>query len=327
MDQPTTPRPARRSYSIIGFGFTALIAATLVAQIVFVRLPQLLGWEELSQQPWWNWVCTFVPVDLVAFPVCYLVLRRLPAQPPEQHHMTKRRFLELIPVCFCLTYAGSLVGNLLSALLSGGQAVNALDEFAMDQSPLKILVMVIMAPLLEELICRKLLIDRTVRYGEKLSVLMSGLIFGLLHQNLFQFFYAFAVGCLFAYIYIRTGRIRYTVLLHAIINFAGSVVAPAIVSFIPDDTTAEQITEVVNLEAELQEMLISLLVSVYGLCLLGLAIYGLVLLLRNRKNLVWQEQDGQLPRKRALKAALLNWGMIIYTAICLTMTVVALFNR
>ena len=186
--------------------------------------------------------------------------------------------------------------------------------------------MVILAPLVEEWICRKLLIDRIGCYGEKLSVLMSGLIFGLLHQNLFQFFYAFAVGCLFAYVYVRTGRIWYTVVLHAIVNFLGAVVAPVIMSLSPEETTAETVTEMVNLGDSLKELLSALLVSAYGMCLLGFSIFGLVLIIRQRKKLAWNESDNQLSRKQAMKAAFLNAGMIIYVIICLAMTVLALFN-
>jgi membrane protease YdiL (CAAX protease family) len=327
MDETTARlRSARRSFSIVGFGFTALIAMALVAQVALVLLPELLGWNELEQKPWWIWVCAFVPMYLFAYPTGYLVLRALPGQPPQRNKLTATQFFSLIPVCLCLTYAGSLVGNLLSSVLSGGEAVNALDEFAMDQSPWKILLMVILAPLVEEWICRKLLIDRIGCYGEKLSVLMSGLIFGLLHQNLFQFFYAFAVGCLFAYVYVRTGRIWYTVVLHAIVNFLGAVVAPVIMSLSPEETTAETVTEMVNLGDSLKELLSALLVSAYGMCLLGFSIFGLVLIIRQRKKLAWNESDNQLSRKQAMKAAFLNAGMIIYVIICLAMTVLALFN-
>lgn len=326
MEQTTTRlRSSRRSFSIIGFAFAALILVALIAQGALLLLPELLGRCDLEQQSWWVWVCASVPMYLFAYPVCILILRVLPAGAPEQKALTAKQFFTLIPICFCLMYAGSLTGTLLSSLLSGGQAVNALDEFAMDQSPLKILVMVILAPLFEELICRKLVIDRTVRYGEKLSVLMSGLIFGLLHQNLFQFFYAFALGSVFAYVYIRTGRIRYTIILHAIINFLGAVVAPAMLSLAPSDTTVGQVAETLDFQAMLTEVLSMLLVSAYGMCILGLSIAGLVLLLQKRKKLIWKETEQQLPRKQALKASLLNVGMILYGVICLVMIVLALF--
>ena len=231
MEERISPlRSVRKSFSVVGYAFALLIAVATTVKLAFLTLPEVMGWDGLTEQSWWTWVCASAPMYLFAFPACFLMLRILPGQAPEQRKLSLKQFLTLIPICFCMMYAGNLIGTFLSMLLSGGNAVNALNDYAMDDSPLKILVMVILAPLLEELICRKLLIDRIACYGEKLSVLMSGLIFGLLHQNLFQFFYAFALGSLFGYVYIRTGRLRYSVILHTGINFLGAVVAPAVLS-------------------------------------------------------------------------------------------------
>ena len=57
------------------------------------------------------------------------------------------------------------------------------------------LYMVICAPILEEYIFRKLIVDRTVKYGQGVAVVLSGLMFGLFHGNLNQFAYAFYWEC------------------------------------------------------------------------------------------------------------------------------------
>ena len=49
------------------------------------------------------------------------------------------------------------------------------------------LYMVICAPILEEYIFRKLIVDRTVKYGQGVAIVLSGLMFGLFHGNLNQF--------------------------------------------------------------------------------------------------------------------------------------------
>ena len=64
-------------------------------------------------------------------------------------------------------YAGNLIGTFLSLLLSGGQAQNALYSFIQTDSPVKIVVIVFLAPVIEEFVFRKKLIDRARRYGEK----------------------------------------------------------------------------------------------------------------------------------------------------------------
>ena len=72
--------------------------------------------------------------------------------------------------------------------------------------------------------CRnKLLIDRIHVYGEGTAIVLSGVAFGLFHGNLSQFFYAAFLGCMFAFLYVRTGRILYPILLHAAINLLGGL--------------------------------------------------------------------------------------------------------
>ena len=325
MEERISPlRSVRKSFSVVGYAFALLIAVATTVKLAFLTLPEVMGWDGLTEQSWWTWVCASAPMYLFAFPACFLMLRILPGQAPEQRKLSLKQFLTLIPICFCMMYAGNLIGTFLSMLLSGGNAVNALNDYAMDDSPLKILVMVILAPLLEELICRKLLIDRIACYGEKLSVLMSGLIFGLLHQNLFQFFYAFALGSLFGYVYIRTGRLRYSVILHTGINFLGAVVAPAVLSLLNMDAINEVAEGTVSVELLLEILPGYTVLMTYATILLGVSVFGLVLLILKLRHLTWKET--QFAFKPTLKASILNVGMIVYSVVCLLMIVLALFN-
>ena len=89
----------------------------------------------------------------------------------------------------------------------------------------------ICAPLGEELLFRKLLIDRTRRYGDLPSILLSGILFGLFHGNLFQFFYAAMVGMVMAYIYTRTGKYLLCVAMHSLLNLLGGILIPAVADY------------------------------------------------------------------------------------------------
>ena len=220
--------PERKIFSRIGWAFTAILVITTVLQFLWAFLPVLIWGEDnlFTGSSWGIWLATFIPMYLVAIPVGFYILKPLPLCPPEQHRLKLDKLMSLLPICCCLMYVGNLIGTALSLALSGGEAENVVAEYAMDTSPLKILFMVILAPLLEEYICRKQIIDRTRCYGEKTAAVLSALIFALLHQNLYQFFYAFGLGLVFAYVYLRTGRLRYPVAFHAIVNFMGSVLAP-----------------------------------------------------------------------------------------------------
>lgn len=321
----------RRVFSRIGFALCAMLIIATVCQFLWVNIPSyFLGTENwFTSSSWGFWIGSFAPLYLIAIPVGVLILHKLPTEKTESIKLTTRQFLTFIPMCMCLMYAGNLVGTILSLILSGGQAQNNLLTYAMDTNPIKILVMVILAPVLEELVFRKLLIDRTRKYGEKTAVIFSAFLFALFHQNLYQFFYAFALGLIFGYIYIRTSKLGYTVILHAFINFLGSVVAPWLLSKVDIEglanltstTQTEQITE------ELISILPGyLLFMMYSAILVSMSIWGMVLLIVKSKRTQWQEAQSQLQKGSVIKTVYLNVGMILFIVLCSATTIYVLFK-
>lgn len=315
----------RKAFSTIGFAMLVVIAVSTLLQLALSLLFSNLGEGEFSS--WGLWIATFVPIYCVGMPLGLLFMRRVPRCKIEEHRLSGKEMLILLPMCFCLMYAGNLVGTLLSMLLSGGSAQNALLDYAMDNNPLKILVIVILAPVLEEYICRKQIIDRVKQYGEKTAVFCSAMVFALFHMNLYQFFYAFALGWIFAYIYLRTGRLRYSIILHAVINFMGSVVAPLVLGMM-DERLLEgsfDFAAVAELGEEVLAMLPGLVAYVlYSNLLMGLSIAGLVLIIVKRKKILWKESEAALPAGTAAKTAWLNPGMTVYVLLCLAFMVIAL---
>ena len=108
----------------------------------------------------------------------------------------------------------------------------------------------------------------------------------------------------------------------------GAVLAPAVLSLVNievlSDPNAVNMLTVQDLLAMIPGLLV---IYAYAFTLLGLSVFGLVLLIIRLRRLQWKEAEQQLSRKPALKAAFINVGMILYGLICLVMTVRALFNR
>lgn len=320
---------ARKTFSRIGLAMCTILVVTTLLQTIWFFFPEWLGGtaQQLAYSSWGMWLGTFVPQYLVAIPLALLVMRKLPAEKPQDQKLSAENFVILLPICFCVMYGGNIIGSVLSMILSGGNAQNAVEDYAMDTNPVKILFLVILAPLLEEYVCRKQIIDRTRQYGEKTAVFLSAFAFGLLHQNLFQFFYAFGLGLIFGYIYIRTGRLRYSVLLHSIINFFGGVVAPWIVSLIDlqalsgidANMAPEEIMQIYG--QNLPGLLVYML---YILFMLAMFLVGLVLLIIKCTKLQWTEGQTQLPKGAAAKTVYWNFGMALYILLCLTTMVLSL---
>ena len=320
----------RKTFSRIGWAFTAILVITTVLQMLWAFVPTLIWGEDnwFIGSSWGIWLATFVPLYLVAIPVGLRILKPLPMCAPEEHKLKLDALLSLLPICCCLMYVGNLIGTMLSLGLSDGMAENVVAEYAMDTSPLKIVFMVILAPLLEEIVCRKQIIDRTRIYGEKTAVLLSATVFALLHQNFYQYFYAFALGLVFAYVYIRTGRLRYPVIFHAIVNFMGSVLAPWILNNVDIallDTMDPNVSpeEFLALYGEAIPGLV--LMGAYVLGLLALSVAGIILLIERCRKVTWLPAEQQLPRGTVAKTVYLNWGMGVYILICLISCVLALF--
>ena len=82
-----------------------------------------------------------------------------------------------------------------------------------------ILSVVVCAPVLEEILFRGLIFESCrERFGSGVAVLVSALLFGLVHGVPVQIINAFVVGLIFGYIYLRTGSLLSVILLHVVNN-------------------------------------------------------------------------------------------------------------
>jgi membrane protease YdiL (CAAX protease family) len=57
-------------------------------------------------------------------------------------------------------------------------------------------------------------------------------------MNFYQFFYALFVGVIISYVYTLTGKLRYCIALHALVNFVGTIAVPTLTSFVDHDVIA-----------------------------------------------------------------------------------------
>lgn len=117
----------------------------------------------------------------------------------------------------------------------------------------------------------------------------------MFHANFSQFFYAVALGLVFAYVTLKTGTIKYSIILHIAVNMVGSVIMPAIVG---DGSNIQ-------------------LVGLAGIILIIVSIIGVVLLLKNRKKIYLSEGEIILDKSSEFKTIWVNTGMILYVIICL----------
>lgn len=316
---------AKSCFSRLGWALCAYAMVIVVLQLVAVAIGGVLFAMGVNvlENAWFLWAASFIPQYLVGVPLFLLILRKMPVVEQSQTKLGGGKFWALLLMCFPVMFIGNLVGTFLSGLLSGGTAQNGVEAMVSGGNPLILFTVVILAPLVEELVFRKQLLDRCAQYGEKTAMVFSALAFAMFHMNLFQFFYAFGMGLIFAYVYLRTRRLRYPVLMHMIINFMGSVVPLWVVSNLDLDALSNLNPQ--NLD---QEMLAAILPGLliylaYVVVQLVLVIAGLVIGIVMRKSLTLRPTPEELPREGRVKTVYANVGFILFVVVCV---VVFCFN-
>ena len=208
----------RRTFSLMALG---LCLGGLISQLIPSVLVLIIpGFDIQAHAFLVGSLCTW----LFTLPVMLLLTRRFPARQPEKHALSVGGFLALVSISYAGMVLGNLAGILVNSLISPGsvELVNQLAT-ATGASAELFITFVVLGPIAEELVFRKVLVDKVLPCGEWPAILFSGVCFGLFHGNLTQFFYTTLLGMILAYVYIRTGRILYTIGIHACINFMGGV--------------------------------------------------------------------------------------------------------
>ena len=311
-------KAAKQQFSRLGLGAFAILAVATVLQLAAASIAEIV-YPNRDGPSWLLWVLTFAPMYLVAVPVGLLVMRKVPAVPPEKHDLRAVQIIIAFIICVFMMYTGNLIGVLVTSLLQTTldlASENPLLTYVADDALwMRILVMVILAPIIEEYIFRKQLIDRMNIYGGGLAVVTSALMFGLFHGNLSQLFYAFALGLVFGYVYLKTGRLRYSVGLHMLINFLGSVLAPTLLNGI--DFAALYEAELADPAALMTIFSHMLPFVAYVLGMIGLALAGLVLFCVKIRDVSFAPAEMELPKSVKFKTAYLNVGMILLFISCM----------
>lgn len=218
----------KKSFSGLGLRFligTLIIYAVQIAVVGVVGMVKP-GWLDNTTI---NLILAVLPLYLIGMPVLIALVKQMPGEAPVKKSITPGQFVVALIMCYALMYCGNLVGTLITTVvgaLKGSEVDNALMAYATESNMIvTFLYMVICAPILEEYIFRKLIVDRTVKYGQGVAIVLSGLMFGLFHGNLNQFAYAMLLGMFLAFLYVKTGNLKITIGLHMCINFMGAVVS------------------------------------------------------------------------------------------------------
>jgi membrane protease YdiL (CAAX protease family) len=239
-------------------------------------------------------------------PVFIFLMRKIESTKLDKESLSIKEILIYICIAMTLMWIGNIIGSIITSIIGfsmTNEITNPVEEMIQNSSIyINLIVISILAPIFEEIFFRKLLIDRTIKYGATLSILLSALMFALFHGNLSQFFYAFLLGLLFAFVYIKTGRITYSIILHAVVNFYGSV---ASVFF---SASVENISQGLDM-AKMGDIGI---IAIYLAVLVIVWFIGLYKIITNYKKIELNDSKREVFLEKPTLTVFFNVGMILF---------------
>ena len=317
-------KPARKQFSKLGLmfflGTLLIILVQTIASAVAIKVNAGIANSTSAML-----LVTMLPMYAIAMPLMGLLISRIPSQTIAKKKMTFVQWLIAFLICYGGMYASNLIGLFLTeiiAVFKGAPVTNTIAEIAASSNVLvNFFIMVICAPIAEELLFRKLLIERTVKYGEGTAVLFSGLMFALFHGNLNQFVYAFTLGIFFGFIFVKTGNILYTIYLHMLINFLGSIPGVLLLNWLGEDFI-NALSDPALMTPYVQQHLAGIML--YGLFVFALSIAGIIFFCVSLKNLRLFPGEVSIPKGKRFSTTILNVGMAIYFIYWIIMIVIQL---
>lgn len=319
---------ARSNQSTVGTSLFVFLISMVCSCLFLSAVAKELMPENLYKTPLVLILISLICQYAIALPISFSIMRNVPVAKASQFTMTTKQFIGFFAVSYPIIFVGNYIGTFLSYLLSDGYSLNRVEKLALSSGILQnILFFVIIAPIIEEFIFRKLILDRLRMYGEKRAIVFSALAFALFHMNLFQFFYTFGVGLLFGYMYVRTSRLRYSILLHMIINLQGSVI-PILIMRQLVNANGKMININKLAKSELSQIPLNILIiGFYGMFMLGMLIFGIVILARCKHYLVFFEAPNEISGSRGTKALYGSASVISFIVIGSIFTILMLFAQ
>lgn len=216
---PLTP-PAKGPFIGSALALTALYVAGLVGiQTVFtvglmiLKQPTTIG----------PWVMTLMMA--CAFAVPLTLIPWLTRRPLRDIVRLRLEPASAVPGTVLLTLGGSLIAGEIATITEIIMPMpefiaRTFDELFSTADPFSSFVMLVIAPpLIEETLCRGLVLRSMLRrWKPATAIVVSAVVFGLIHLNPWQFFYATWLGLVLGWAYWRTRSLGLCVMMHALNN-------------------------------------------------------------------------------------------------------------
>ncbi|NCE66030.1 CPBP family intramembrane metalloprotease [Pseudoflavonifractor sp. 524-17] len=216
--RPTFP------FSRIGWALLVHQLAALAAQFILLTLARTAA-PQLLRQAGFQWGIIVLSSYGAAFPLFRLALGSGPSVRTPRHPLGPRALAGAWCAAMCLLLVSNLATlfflDVLETLL-GAPVHNPVGQLLSFPPWMTFTLVCVLAPIFEEWMFRALMLARLRPFGPGFALILSSLAFALLHGNLNQFFYTFTTALVLGGVYLRSGCLWQSILLHSLVNLAGS---------------------------------------------------------------------------------------------------------
>lgn len=198
-----------------------MVALQFAYTFIFGVIAYILGITEASAT--YKYGTTVIQILAFLIPLILALQKiKLPfAEVIKFKRVSRRAFAYSLIFIFGFLIISSEIDNILNYVLPVPPFVKAaFDGFLSNDHVITVLLLVVLIPgFFEEFLFRGLLLHGfTQAYSIKRSIIYSAILFGLVHLNPWQFVGAFLIGVFSAWIFIKTGSLVISVVIHMINN-------------------------------------------------------------------------------------------------------------
>ena len=206
----------------------------LIIPFILVGIRFSIGSEAFNEDAFFlidqllNPIVVFTPA-MIFYALGFKLIKRDISHEPYWYDEFKWRTIPAyFPACYTLAVVASYI-NVFLVIIFADMFMKDIDKLLPDpfehllpstafQWAMMFLFIGIIGPILEELVYRKYLLNPLRRFGDKWAILVTSLLFGILHGNLTQFLYAAVAGVLLGILTVRAGSVIPAIIVHALNN-------------------------------------------------------------------------------------------------------------
>ena len=174
-------------------------------------------------------IFSVIPAMIITILIARSMLHCKIKEQYKRPSLTFPEFIKYLVVAFGIAGVGEFLGMGILGLSSRTGIKVTMPDFSLSgnsaQNVILLIYVCLLGPVLEETLFRGLILQSLRPWGDKLAIIVSGVLFGLMHMNLLQGIPAALLGMFFAFVAVKTGSIVPTVLLHILYNSTTMILA------------------------------------------------------------------------------------------------------